>query len=88
MVPKRALAFCSIIRLAKRRESLGVQSLANNSNLQLSACRGFVLDGIKRFQYCPSSKSYRVEGNHGTPEMQRSTKENANNIEFIDPFAQ
>ena len=88
MVPRRALAFCSIVRLAKQREGLGVQSLANNSNLQLSGFRGFVLDGIKRFQYCPSSMSYRVEGNHDTPETQRSTKENANHIEFIDPFAQ
>ena len=64
MVPRRAIAHCSIVRLAKRREGLGVQSLADHSNLQLTGCGAFVRDGIKRFQECPSSRSYRVEGRH------------------------
>ena len=50
MVPRMAIALCSIVRLVKRREGLGVQGPADNPNLQLSGCRAFVLDGIKRFQ--------------------------------------
>ena len=62
MVPGRAIAHCSIVRLAKRREGLGVQSLADHSNLQLTGCGAVVRDGIKRLQDCPSSRSYRVDG--------------------------
>ena len=62
MVPREGRAHCSIVSLAKRREGLGGKSLADNPNLQLSGCRAFVLDGLKRFQDCPSSRSYRVEG--------------------------
>ena len=64
MVPGRAIAPCSIVRLAKRREGLGVQSLADHFNLQLTGCGAVVRDGVKRFQDCPSSRSYRVDGRH------------------------
>ena len=33
----------------KRREGLGVQTLVDRSNLQLSGCRAFVLDGARCF---------------------------------------
>ena len=48
-MPKKARAHCSIVRLAERREGLGVQSLAEPPNLLLTGCRAFVLDGTKRF---------------------------------------
>ena len=89
--PRRATALCSVVRLVKRREGLGVQSLADHSNLLLSGCKAFVFNGIKRFQDCPSSRSYRVQGRHvkvGTPELQRNNKKNANQVEFIKSFAQ
>ena len=38
MVPKKARVHCSIVRLAKRREGLGVQSLGDLSNLLLTGC--------------------------------------------------
>ena len=50
MVPKKTRTHCSIVRLEKRREGLGVQSLADLSNLPLTECRALVLDGSKRLQ--------------------------------------
>ena len=47
MVLRRAKALCSTVRSVKRREGLGVQSLADNPNLQLSGCRAFVHDGTQ-----------------------------------------
>ena len=43
MVPREVRAHCSIVRLAKRREGLGVQSLADLANLPLTGYRAFVL---------------------------------------------
>ena len=59
-MPWRAIALCSIVRLVKRRDGLGVKAW-QVPILQLSGCRAFVLDRLKRFQDYPSSKSYRVE---------------------------
>ena len=42
MVPRKAIALCSIVRLVKRRFDLGVQGLADNRNLQL-----FWLQGLR-----------------------------------------
>ena len=64
MVPGKVRGHCSIVRLAKRREGLGAESLVDHSNLPLTGCRAFVLDGIKCFQDCQSSWSYRAEGCH------------------------
>ena len=50
MVPGKVRAHCSNVRLAQRREGLGVQSLADLSNLPHTGCRAFVLDGTKRLQ--------------------------------------
>ena len=47
---RKVRAHCSIVRLAKRREGLGAQSLADHSNLLLAGCRAFVLDETKRLQ--------------------------------------
>ena len=41
MVPGKARAHCSIVRLAEHREGLGVQSLADHSNLLHTGCRTF-----------------------------------------------
>ena len=41
MVPKKVRANCSIVRLAKRLESLGVQSLSDHTHLPLISCKGF-----------------------------------------------
>ena len=73
MVLRRASVFCCIVRLAKQREGLGVQSLADLSNLHLSGCRAFVFDGLKRFQDCPLSRTVvRDAIRVGTPELQRN----------------
>ena len=79
-LPKEAIAFCCIVRLAKRRERLGVQSLAGHYNLQLSGCRAFVLDGTKRFhdftlQSCVSSR-----GRHQDQYLQAATHPKQNKI--------
>ena len=65
MVLRRASVFCCIVRLAKQREGLGVQSLADLSNLHLSGCRAFVFDGLKRFQDCPQSRTVVRGRNQG-----------------------
>ena len=57
MVPGKAIAHCSIVRLAKRSEGLGVQSLADHSNLPLTGCRAFVLHGTKRFHDKPQGRT-------------------------------
>ena len=44
-----AQGHCSIVRLAKRREGLGVQSLADLANLPLTGCRAFVLKDARAF---------------------------------------
>ena len=44
IVPRKVKAHCFLVRLAKRREGLGAQSLADHSNL------AFVIDGTKRLQ--------------------------------------
>ena len=49
MVPRKAKGNCSIVRLAKRREGLGVQRLADLANLPHASSGGFVLDGTKCF---------------------------------------
>ena len=49
MVPREVRTQCSTERTEKRRESLGVQSLANLANLPLTGRGPFVLDGAKRF---------------------------------------
>ena len=49
MVPREVRAHCSIVRLAKRREGFGEQSLADVANLPLTGRGAFVLDGAKRF---------------------------------------
>ena len=46
MAPRKVRAHCSFVRLAKRREGLGVRSLADPSNLH-TGCRAFVFDGTK-----------------------------------------
>ena len=50
MVLKKARGHYSIVHLAKRREGLGGQSLADHTNLPPTGCGAFVLDGMKRFQ--------------------------------------
>ena len=45
----RVRAHCSIVRLAKRREGLAVQSLAEHFNLPLTGFRAFVPERTKRF---------------------------------------
>ena len=49
MVSGKVGAHCSDVRLARRREGRGVQSLEDHSNLPLSGSGAFVLDGTKRF---------------------------------------
>ena len=49
MVPREVRAHCSIVRLAKRHEGFGEQSLADLANLPLTGGGAFVLDGTKRF---------------------------------------
>ena len=45
MVPGEVRAHCSIVRLAKLRESFGEQSLADLANLALTGRGAFVLEG-------------------------------------------
>ena len=49
MVSGEGRAHCSIVRLAKRREGFGEQSLADLANLPPTGRGAFVLDGGKRF---------------------------------------
>ena len=60
------------VRLAKRREGLGVPSLADLTNLLLTGCGAFMLDGTKRFH--DKSMSDRAEGRTkiGLPELRRN----------------
>ena len=60
MVPRKARAHCSVVRLAEGRESLGGQLMAEILILPLSGCWAFVLDGTKRLQDCQSSRLYRL----------------------------
>ena len=48
MVPRLARAQCSKVRLARGRESLGGQRMADTLILPLSSCGALVLDGTKR----------------------------------------
>ena len=59
MVPRLARAQCSKVRLARGRESLGGQRMADTLILPLSSCGVLVLNGTKRLWNCRSSRSYR-----------------------------
>ena len=75
MVPGKVRAHCSIVRLAKGRESLGVQSLADHSNLPLIGCRAFVLDGTKLFHDKTQGRTALRDATRvRTPELQRNGK--------------
>ena len=74
MVPREIRAHCSIVRLAKRREGLGVQSLADLANLPLTGCRAFVLDGTKRFHDKPQGRTVLRDAKRvGPPELRQVT---------------
>ena len=66
---------CTNFRLARRRESLGVQRMADVPLQPLSGWEALVLDGTKCLQDCRSSRSYRktrVAMEVSTPELQRN----------------
>ena len=74
-LPRKVRAHCSIVRLAKRREGRGVQSLAEDSNLPLTGCGAFVLDKTDRFHDKPQGRSVlRDAKSVRTPELQRNGK--------------
>ena len=81
MVPRRAITFRCIVRLVKRREGFGVQSLAVHSNLQISGCsRAFVLDGTKRFHDVTLQVCVRSRSRHQDQNPQAATHPKQNKI--------
>ena len=75
-MPKKARAHCSIVRLAERREGLGVQSLAEPPNLLLTGCRAFVLDETIRFHDKSQERTVLTDAMRcRTPELQWDGKE-------------
>ena len=60
----KARAHRSIVRLARRREGLGVQSLADLTNLPLTGCGAFVLDGTKCFHDVTLQGCVSFRGRH------------------------
>ena len=69
MVKRRAVSFFRTVRLEKRREGLGVQTLLDRSNLQLSGCRAFVLDGARCFH---DKVQGRTDGHPQGPKLKRN----------------
>ena len=66
---------CTNFRLARRRESLGVQRMADVTFQPLSGWEALVLVGTECLQDCRSSRSYRktrVAMKVSTPELQRN----------------
>ena len=73
MVPKEVRVHCSVVRLAKRCEGLGVQSLADLTNLPLTGCGAFVLDGTKRFHDKSRGRTVLRDAQRvGPPELRRN----------------
>ena len=69
----KARAHCSIVRLAKGRESLGGQRMAVIPMLSLSGCRAFVLDGTKRFHDVTFQGLCQFQGRHQDQYLQAAT---------------
>ena len=75
MVPEKVRAHCSIVRLAKRRERLGVQSLADHTHLPLISCTVSVLDGTKHSHDITQGRTVLGDDMRiRTPELQRNGK--------------
>ena len=74
MVPRWTQAQRSKVRLARRRKWRSGQRVADLLFLPHSGCWALVLDGTKRLQDCPSSRSFRSPRGAmavSTPELRR-----------------
>ena len=75
---------CTKFHLARRRESLGGQRMADATFQPLPGWGSLVLDGTECLQDCRSSRSYRKTGiamKAGTPELQRKKTQNKGRVE-------